>query len=80
MRIINMMVLVAGAAIVASCSDSTKMNHEVRQTAQSERIGFVTYSEKTTRADETNSVNLYDFYKTFDVYAWKKTVSCQTQY
>ena len=75
MRIINMMVLVAGAAIVASCSDSTKMNHEVRQTAQSERIGFVTYSEKTTRADETNSVNLYDFYKTFDVYAWKNANS-----
>lgn len=70
MKRINMMVLVAGAAIVASCSDSTKLNHEVRQT-QNEKIGFVTYSEKATRAEETNSVNLYDFYKVFDVYAWK---------
>ena len=71
MRLINMMVLVAGATIVASCSDSIQLNQEVRQTAQNEKIGFVTYSEKATRADETNSVNLYDFYKVFDVYAWK---------
>ena len=66
-----MMVLVAGATIVASCSDSTKLNNVDHQTVQNEKIGFVTYSEKATRADETNSVNLYDFYKVFDVYAWK---------
>lgn len=71
MKKINMMVLVAGATIVASCSDSTKLNNVDHQTVQNEKIGFVTYSEKATRADETNSVNLYDFYKVFDVYAWK---------
>ena len=71
MRHFNIMVLVAGAAIVASCSDTIKLNNEVPQTTQNEKIGFVTYSEKATRADETNSVKLYDFYKTFDVYAWK---------
>lgn len=66
-----MMVLVAGAAIVASCSDTIKLNNEVPQPTQVEKIGFVTYSEKTTRADESNSVNLYDFHEAFDVYAWK---------
>ena len=63
MKNINMMVLVAGAAIVASCSDTTSLNNEVRPTTQNEKIGFATYTEKATRADETNSVNLYDFYK-----------------
>lgn len=71
MKNINMMVLVAGAAIVASCSDTTSLNNEVRPTTQNEKIGFATYTEKATRADETNSVNLYDFYNTFDVYGWK---------
>ena len=73
-----MMVLVAGAAIVASCSDTTKLKNEVSQPNQTEKIGFVTYSEKATRADESNSVNLYDFYKVFDVYAWK-TAGGETQ-
>lgn len=69
-----LMALVAGAAIVASCSDTIKLNNEVRQTAQNERIGFVTYSEKATRAADSNSVNLFDFHKAFDVYAWKTAV------
>ena len=71
MRNLNIIVLVAGAAIVASCSDTIKINNEVPQPNQNEKIGFVTYTEKATRADQTNSVNLYDFYKAFDVYAWK---------
>ena len=73
MRKINMIVLVAGVAIVASCSDTTKLNNDIRQAkpTQNDRIGFVTYSEKATRAADTSSVNLYDFYRTFDVYAWK---------
>lgn len=73
MRIINMIVLVAGVAIVASCSDTTKLNNDIRQAkpTQNDRIGFVTYSEKATRAADSNSVNLFDFYRTFDVYAWK---------
>jgi hypothetical protein len=72
------MVLVAGAAIVASCSDTVKLNNDVRQDNQPEKIGFATYTEKATRADESNSVNLFDFYKTFDVYAWK-TANNQVQ-
>ncbi len=68
---INIMVLVAGAALVAACSDTIKLYNEVPQPNQNEKIGFVTYTEKATRADQDNSVNLYDFYKTFDVYAWK---------
>lgn len=66
-----MMVLVAGAAIVASCSDTTTLKTDLTPSTQTEKIGFVTYTEKATRADEPNSVNLYDFYKAFDVYAWK---------
>ena len=71
MRVSKIMVLVAGAAIAVSCSDTIKINNEVPQPNQNEKIGFVTYSEKATRADQDNSVNLYDFYKAFDVYAWK---------
>ena len=71
MRKSYIMVLIAGAAIVASCSDTVKLNNEVRQSTQNQKIGFVTYSEKASRAAEANSVNLYDFHKTFDVYAWK---------
>ena len=78
MRKQYMMVLVAGAAIVASCSDTTKLNTEVRQNTQTEKIGFVTYTEKVTRANESNSVNLSDFYKAFDIYAWK-TANNQVQ-
>ena len=56
---------------MASCSDTTKLKSDLPQSNQTEKIGFATYTEKATRADETNSVNLYDFYKAFDVYAWK---------
>lgn len=73
-----MMALVAGAAIVASCTDTTKLNTEVRQNTQTEKIGFETYTEKATRSDESNSLNLSDFYKAFDVYAWK-TANSQVQ-
>ena len=73
-----MMMIVAAAAMVAACSDTTtKLNNDFSKN-QIEKIGFSTFSEKTTRAAETNSVNLYDFYKTFDVYAWK-TVATDTQ-
>lgn len=63
--------LMIAAALMASCSNSTKLDNEIPQANQNDKIGFVTYSEKATRTDETNSVNLYDYYKTFDVYAWK---------
>lgn len=74
MRNRYLMVLVAGAAIVAACSDTINLNNEVRQATQNDRIGFVTYSEKTTRAADSNSTNLFDFHKAFDVYAWKTAV------
>lgn len=70
----NMMIIVAAATVLAACSDTIKLNNDLQQTAKTDKIGFAVYSEKATRADQTNSVNLYDFYKTFDVYAWKTTV------
>ena len=74
MRNRYLMVLVAGAAIVAACSDTINLNNEVRQATQNDKIGFVTYSEKATRAADSNSVNMFDFHKAFDVYAWKTAV------
>ena len=66
-----MMIIVAGAAMLAACSDTIKLNNDITSETKTEKIGFAVYSEKATRADQTNSVNLYDFYKAFDVYAWK---------
>lgn len=66
-----MMIVVAAAAMLAACSDTIKINNDLPAVTKTEKIGFAVYSEKATRADQTNSVNLYDFYKTFDVYAWK---------
>lgn len=71
MRKSNMMIVVAAAAMLAACSDTIKINNDLPAVTKTEKIGFAVYSEKATRADQTNSVNLYDFYKTFDVYAWK---------
>jgi hypothetical protein len=65
------LMIATAAALFAACSDSEKLTNVISQPTQNEKIGFVTYSEKTTRANEDNSVNLYDFHKTFDVYSWK---------
>lgn len=60
--------------MLAACYDNVKLNNDPEfQPTANDMIGFSTYSEKATRASETNSVNLYDFYKTFDVYAWKNS-------
>ncbi len=68
----NFILIVAAATMLAACYDSEKLNNDQDfQPTSNDMIGFSTYSEKTTRAAEENSVNLYDFYKTFDVYAWK---------
>ena len=61
----------AAATLFAACSDSEKLTNIVSQPTQNDRIGFVTYSEKTTRANESNSTNLYDFHEAFRVYSWK---------
>lgn len=71
MRKSNMMIVVAAAAMLAACSDTVKLNNDLTPATRAEKVGFAVYTEKATRADQTNSVNLYDFYKTFDVYAWK---------
>lgn len=60
--------------MLAACYDNVKLNNDPEfQPTANDMIGFSTYSEKTTRAADANSVNLYDFYKTFDVYAWKNS-------
>lgn len=73
------LMIAAAAAILTACSDSEKLTNEFSQPKQNDKIGFVTYSEKTTRADQDNSLNLYDFYKTFDVYSWKTVEGTESQ-
>ena len=65
--------MIAAVAILASCSDTDKLTHELANTKQPEKIGFAIFSQKTTRADadENNSAQLYDYYETFGVYSWK---------
>lgn len=63
--------IAAAATLLTACMGNEKLTKVISQPTQNDKIGFVTYSEKTTRANESNSVNLYDFYKTFDVYSWK---------
>ncbi len=70
--------MIAAVAILASCSETDKLTHEFSNTQQPEKIGFAIFSQKTTRADnETNSAQLYDYYKTFGVYSWKTVGSDQ---
>lgn len=66
-----MVIVVAAATLLAACSDTTKLNNKEFQPTTNDLIGFSTYTEKATRAADANSTNLFDFYKTFDVYAWK---------
>lgn len=61
--------ILATAAIVASCSDIDTFKEA--KTPENKAIGFAAYSEKATKADQTNSTNLYDFYKAFSVYGFK---------
>lgn len=68
----NIISIIAAATILAACYDSAKLNNDpATQPTSNDMIGFSTYTEKATRAADDNSVNLYEFYKTFDVYAWK---------
>lgn len=70
----SIITIIAAASMLAACYDNVKLNNDPEfQPTANDMIGFSTYSEKTTRAADANSVNLYDFYKTFDVYAWKNS-------
>lgn len=70
----SIITIIAAASMLAACYDNVKLNNDPEfQPTANDMIGFSTYSEKATRAADANSVNLYDFYKTFDVYAWKNS-------
>lgn len=70
----SIITIIAAASMLAACYDNVKLNNDPEfQPTANDMIGFSTYSEKTTRAADANSVNLYDFHKTFDVYAWKNS-------
>jgi len=68
------LILAAVAGLFASCSSDVLVD-ETSQNEAPKPFTFETFAEKATRADEANSTNLYDFYKTFDVYGWKTVAS-----
>jgi len=69
------LMLAATATILASCAQTEKINNDLKATTESPVIGFSSYSEKATKADNGNSnniLNLEYFHNTFAVYATKK--------
>lgn len=68
------LILAAVAGLFASCSQEVLVDETSQNEAQKPFM-FETFTQKVTRADEANSTNLYDFYKTFDVYGWKTVES-----
>ena len=64
-----LMIAVAGA-LLTSCSQDSLFDENLKNAAEQPFV-FEAFADKTTRAVESNSTNLYDFYKTFDVYGWK---------
>ena len=64
------LMIVAAAALFSACANEVIVDKTAMKT-QDQPFIFEAFADKTTRADESNSTKLYDFYKTFDVYGWK---------
>ena len=63
--------MIAAAVLTfAACSQDVLVEENLINDAEQPFI-FEAFADKTTRADEANSTNLYDFYKTFDVYGFR---------
>lgn len=76
------LVIIAAAAILASCSNESVLR-EIRNTEQPSVISFSSYSEKSTKADNgdnTNINNLEYFHSTFAVFATKMDQDSMIQY
>ena len=68
------LMIAAAALTFAACSQDVLVEENLKNDVEQPFI-FEAFADKTTRANETNSTNLYDFYKTFDVYGWKTVES-----
>ena len=72
--------IVAAATIMVSCAQTEKLNNELSNNNQ-KVIGFSSFSEKATRADngdDSNILNLEYFHSTFAVYGTKQSVNDAT--
>ena len=66
--------IAAAAMIMASCSNTEKINNDLIDNSKTV-IGFSSYSEKATRGDITNAANLEFYHNTFVVYGSKKSTN-----
>lgn len=69
------LMLAATATILASCAQTDKINADLKDTTEPKVIGFSSYSEKATKADDGNSANILNleyFHNTFAVYGTKE--------
>ncbi len=61
--------IAAAAALFAACSDTDTFKEAVNSNQKA--FTFSAYADKTTKAPNTNSTNLQDFYTVFGVYGFK---------
>ena len=74
-------ILGAAAAMLASCAQSEKLDNNLTDNEPKSVIGFSSFSEKATRADngdDSNINNLEFFHSTFAVYGTKQSVNDPT--
>lgn len=68
----NLLIIAAATLVLASCSDSEKLNRDLNESKANAPMTFSAYSDVITRAtDAKNSTKLNDFYDIFAVYGWK---------
>ena len=75
------LILGAAVTILASCAQTEKLNNDLKDNEQPAVIGFSSFSEKATRADngdDSNINNLEFFHSTFAVYGTKQSVNDPT--
>ena len=63
------LMIAAAAALFAACSDTDTFKEAVNSNQKA--FTFSAYADKTTKAPNTNSANLQDFYTVFGVYGFK---------
>ena len=70
------LMLAAVATILASCAQNEQINSDLKDNTEPSVIGFSSFSEKASKADNgdnTNILNLEYFHSKFAVYATKQS-------
>ena len=68
-------ILAAAATMLASCAETEKITNDLKDTTEPRVIGFSSYSEKATRGDVSDALNLEFYHNTFAVYGTKKNIT-----